>query len=170
MGSIELAKMKQFSPKLFAPKKTVSSRFCVDQRKLDPGIVFGFYSIPGMDERVDQFSDTLVCSILQPNRGFWQVQIDDLDCDKTAFTSDHWMLRFSRTPFGLFNAPSKIQKTMDVKLGPVKRHFALVYLHYIFTFSRNANAKNGMFVMYCHSYTNLASHLILRSATPSPNH
>lgn len=76
-----------------------------------------------------------VFSTLDANSGYWHVEVDPKDRDKTAFTSHHGLYRFRRIPLGLKNAPATFQRAVDILLMTVKWQFALVYLEDIVTFS-----------------------------------
>ena len=135
MNVIEPAQSEWAAPIVFAPKKDGALRFCVDYRRLNAITVRDSYPIPRMDECMDSLGTAKTFSTLDANSGYWQVEIDPKDRDKTAFTSHHGLYRFIRMPFGLKNAPATFQRAIDVILSSVKWQFALVYLDDIVIFS-----------------------------------
>lgn len=124
------------APIVFAPKKDGIMRFCVDYRRLNAIAQRDSYPIPRIDECIDSLGESTVFSTLDANSGYWKVEIDDRDKDKTAFTSHHGLYRFTRMPFGLKNAPATFQRAMDVIVAPVRWQTALVYLDDIVIFFR----------------------------------
>lgn len=98
----------------------------------------GFLLTSRMDRCIDLPGDELIFCTHDANSGFWKVEIDDTDCDKTDLASHHGLFSFSRMSFTLCNKPYPIQLTMDVVLS-VKWQFALVYLNDIFRFSFNTD-------------------------------
>lgn len=81
-----------------------------------------------MKKCIDFLEVATVFSKLDANSGYWQVETDEKDCDKRAFTSRHGHFGMNRMPFGLRNSPGAFQLPMDVTLLPVRWQFALVYL------------------------------------------
>lgn len=102
---VESAETDLAAPIVFGSKKDGYLSFCVDYRRLNSVTVPDSYPVPRMDDCIDLFGDTLVFSTFHPNRRFWKVAIDDKHHDKTSFTSHHGLLRFSRKPSELHNAP-----------------------------------------------------------------
>lgn len=68
------------------------------------------------------------------NAGYWQVETDPKEWDKTAFKSHHGLKWFIRIPFGLKNAPETFQRVVDVIFSTVRWKFVLVYLDDILLF------------------------------------
>ena len=68
-------------------KKDGTKRFCVDYRKLNDVTVKDSYPIPRIDDSLEQLSGAQWFSCLDLNAGYWQVEVDEADREKTAFTS-----------------------------------------------------------------------------------
>lgn len=147
MGVIEEATSEWASPLSFVPNPDGTTRFCVDYRRLNTLTVRDSYPIPRMDECIDSLGDTKIFYTLNANCGYWQVEIDEGDWDKTSPTSQHGIFRFKRLPFGFKNAPSMFQGVADVILARVKRQFALVYLDDVIVYSSSKEEN------YCHLRT-----------------
>lgn len=96
----------------------------------------GLYTIPRMDKCINSLGEAIIFSILGANNGNLQIKINAPDRDKTAFVYHGGLYRFERMPFGLQNALSTFQRTIDVILFTVRRQFALVYLDDIMVFSK----------------------------------
>lgn len=121
------------------PKEDGSPCFCVEFRKLNAITTRDSYPIARMDECLDSLRKGPIFYTLRADCGFWRIEINDDDCDKTYFTSHHWLLRFSRMHFGLPHETGTFQRKMDGILSPIKCQFALMYLKGIIIFSCNAN-------------------------------
>ena len=136
---IEEAECEWASPIVFVPKADGTLRFCVDYRRLNAMTVRDSYPIPRMDECIDSLGDARVFSTLDANSGYWQIEVDPNDRDKTAFTSHFGLYRFKRMPFGLKNAPGTFQRAADVILAKVRWQTALVYLDDVIVYSKNVS-------------------------------
>lgn len=90
-----------------------------------------------MDECIDSFRQAAVFSTVDVNCGYWRVEVEKTERDKTAFTSHRVLYQLIQMPFGLKNVPGTSQRAMDVILFPVKRQFVLVYLDDTVLFSRS---------------------------------
>ncbi|GBN32949.1 Retrovirus-related Pol polyprotein from transposon 412 [Araneus ventricosus] len=58
--------------------------------------------------------------------GYWQIEVDDKDREKTAFVMSDGLYEFKVMPFGLCNVPATFEWMMDTKLltsGPVLGHY-----------------------------------------------
>lgn len=87
-----------------------------------------------MNERIDSLGNAAVLSVSDANSGYWKIKIDEADRDETTFTSHHGFYLSIQMLFGLQNAFSSFQLTMDVILSAVKWQFALEYLDNIVVF------------------------------------
>jgi hypothetical protein len=67
---------------------------------------------------------------------FWQIQINDQDRYKTAFTTPFGHYEWNVMPFGLKNAPSEFQNIMNDIFNPFI-HFTIVYIDDVMIFSKS---------------------------------
>ncbi|GFT29538.1 retrovirus-related Pol polyprotein from transposon 17.6 [Trichonephila clavipes] len=67
--------------------------------------------------------------------GYWQIEIDEADREKTAFITPEGLYEFKVMPFGLCNAPSTFERMMDNLLRHFKWTMCLCYLDDIIVFS-----------------------------------
>lgn len=68
--------------------------------------------------------------------GYWQVEMDCQDKEKTAFTNGSGLWQFNVMPFGLCNAPATFERVMDEVFRELSWRTALIYLDDIIVYSR----------------------------------
>jgi hypothetical protein len=98
------------------------------------------YPIPNRKYLVSRLSDALVFSKFDMNLGFRQIQIDDKDRYKTAFTTPFGHCEWNVMPFGLKNAPSEFQNIMNDIFNPFS-HFTIVYIDDVLIFSKSIDER-----------------------------
>ncbi|GBM04752.1 Retrovirus-related Pol polyprotein from transposon 297, partial [Araneus ventricosus] len=68
--------------------------------------------------------------------GYWQIEVDEADREKTAFVTSEGLYEFKVMPFGLCNAPATFERAMDNLLRHLKWQMCLCYLDDIVVFSQ----------------------------------
>ncbi len=68
------------------------------------------YPLPRIDDSLDQLSGAQWFCCLDLNSGYWQVEVDENDRQKTAFSSKQGLFEFKVMPFGLCNAPATFER------------------------------------------------------------
>ena len=124
------------SPIVLVPKKTGEKRFCIDYRKLNSVTVKDKYPLPRIDDTIDHLHGANFFSTLDLFSGYWQIEIEEKDKQKTAFTTDEGHFEFNRMPFGLTNAPATFQRLINNVLRQALKKYALVYLDDVIIFSK----------------------------------
>ncbi|MCG8033578.1 MAG: reverse transcriptase family protein, partial [Candidatus Thiodiazotropha taylori] len=109
-------------------KKDGTKRFCVDHRRLNDVTTKDAYPLPRIDDSLDQLSGAKWFSCLDLNSGYWQVEVDDDDREKTAFASRKGLFEFKVMPFGLCNAPASFERLMETVLAGLNWQICLIYL------------------------------------------
>jgi hypothetical protein len=94
-------------------KKNGKLRFCIDYRKLNSITYKDSYPIPKIDSCLDTLTGARFFSTLDLRSGYWQVEIEKSDRDKTAFVTRMGPFKFKVLSFGLTNAVSVFQRLMD---------------------------------------------------------
>ncbi|UYV77341.1 hypothetical protein LAZ67_15000553 [Cordylochernes scorpioides] len=100
-------------PVKIVKKKDGSWRFRIDYRKLDDITVKDVYLIPRVDDVMDTLQGSKYFSAIDLKSEYWQVEIEEADKLKTAFTTCHGLYEFNVMPFGLCNAPATFERLMD---------------------------------------------------------
>ncbi len=134
-GIIEPSTSPWASPIVLVEKKDGSLRFCVDYRKLNNITVKDSYPLPRIDDTLDARRSQWF-SILDLKSGYWQVEMDSNDKEKTAFSVAGGLWQFRVMPFGLCNAPATFERLMDHVLVGLPWTICMVYLDDIIVHGR----------------------------------
>ena len=99
-------------------KKDGSLHFCIDLRKLNSHTVKDTYNLPRVNDTMDTLIGSKYFSKLNLRTGYWQVEIDEADKYKTAFTLGNMgFFECNHMAFGLTNAPATFQRLMECCMG-----------------------------------------------------
>lgn len=90
-----------------------------------------------MDECTDSLEKATVFSTLDANSGYWRIEIDEGNQEKTALTSNCRPHLFMKMAFGLKNALATFQMAMNVIVASVRWLLAVIYLDDIAVFSQS---------------------------------
>ena len=123
------------APIVMARKKDGSLRFCTDFRGLNSVTVTDAHPLPRIDSAIDQLTGSVFFSSLDLSAGYWQVEIDPQDREKTAFSVGKGLWQHKLMAMGLKNAPPTFQRLMELALNGVDWQHVLVYIDGICLFS-----------------------------------
>ena len=128
------------SPIVLVRKKDGKLRFCVDYRKLNSKTVKDAHALPTIDETLDCLVGAKYFSSLDLKSGYWQVEVEENDKPKTAFTAGPLgFFEWNSMAFGLVNAPATFQRVMQAAMGDLHLNQCLLYLDDIIIFSKSFN-------------------------------
>ncbi|UYV72103.1 hypothetical protein LAZ67_9001818 [Cordylochernes scorpioides] len=122
-------------PVILVKKRDGKYRFCVDYRKLNNVTVKDVYPIPRIDEVMDTLQGSTHFSAIDLRSGYWQVEVEERDKEKTAFTTAHGLYEFNVMPFGLCNASATFERNMENMLGNLRWQICLCYLDDVIIYS-----------------------------------
>ena len=113
-GVIEHCDGPWSSPIVLVAKKGGDLRFCIDFRELNEITKKDAYPLPRIEDNLDCLQGAHWYSTLDLLSSFWQVEVEEEDRDKTAFTvGGMGLFRFVTMPFRLCNAPVTFQCLME---------------------------------------------------------
>src|SRR5215475_3453521 len=116
------------SPVVIVEKKDGSNRFCVDYRKINDITITDAYPLPRIDDLLEKFRVAKWFTSMDLASGYWQVQMEEEDITKTAFTCPYGLYEFVVMPFGLKNAPPTFQRLMNHVLKEYIDECVVVYI------------------------------------------
>ena len=102
-------------------------RLVINYKPLNKALQWIRYPIPSKKDLFERFHEATIFSKFDMKSGFWQIQIDEKDRYKIAFTVPFGYYEWNVMPFGLKNAPSKFQNFL-CKVCFQKDFFAIYVL------------------------------------------
>ena len=94
------------------------------------------YPLPRIDATLDVLAGAQYFTTLDLASGYWQVELEEENKEKTAFSTPFGHYEFNVMPFGLTNAPPTFQRLMDCVLAGLSPEQCLIYLDDIIVFSQ----------------------------------
>ncbi|UYV82146.1 hypothetical protein LAZ67_21001132 [Cordylochernes scorpioides] len=93
------------------------------------------YPLPRIDDTLDCLWGARFYSSMDLQSGYWQIDVEDSDREKTAFITPDGLYEFKVMPFGLCNASATFERMIDNLLKGLKWTICLCYLDDIIVFS-----------------------------------
>ena len=134
-GIIEPSKSPWASPIVPVTKKDGSTRLCIDYRTLNNVTIKDSYPLPRIDDSLDALRGACWFSVTDCSSGYYQVQMDSMDKQKTAFTSNIGLFEFNVMAMGLCNGVATFQRLMEYILAGLNWQTCLIYIDDIIVFA-----------------------------------
>ena len=137
-GAISKTKSPYCSNVVLVRKKDNSLRFCIDLRELNKRTIKDAYTLPRVDDMLDCLVNSKYFTKLDLRSGFWQVEMEEEDKEKTAFSvGPLGFFMAERMPYGATNAPSTFQRLMETCMGELNLKECLIFIDDVLIFSEN---------------------------------
>ena len=104
------------SPCLLVPKEDGQLRLCTDYRRVNAVTVPDAYPLPRIDDLIDKFGQTNYITKIDLLKGYYQIPLTKEAQQISAFITPFGLLQYRVMPFGMRNALSTFQRTMDYLL------------------------------------------------------
>lgn len=129
LGVVEPSTSAWNSPFTCVSKPNGKTRLCLDARLLNSVSVKDAYPMPLIDSILSRLNETRYIWSIDLKDAFWQVELDDMSREKTAFTvPGRPLYQFRRMAFGLCGASQTMCRVMDAAIPPELRGQVFVYI------------------------------------------
>ena len=125
------------SPIVLVSKKDGGVRPCVDYRKVNNLVKPDGFPLPRIQDCLDAVAGSSWFSTFDLTSGYFQIPLKKEDIPKNAFVCKYGHFEMTRMPFGLNNAASTFQRTMEMVLQGLQWITCLIYIDDIIVFGRD---------------------------------
>jgi hypothetical protein len=123
---------------LFVKKKDESMMMCIDYRELNKVMIKNQYTLPRIDDLLDQLQGVRVFSKVDLCSGYHQVRGKEEDIPKIAFRTRYGHYEFLVMSFEITNAPTAFMDTMNRVFHDYLDQFTIVFIDDILIYSRTS--------------------------------
>lgn len=116
------------APLVLVTKPDKTTRICVDLRALNSVTKRDAYPLPRVDDCLEALSNSVWYNQMDLHSGFWQIELDEIDREKTAFSTSLGLFEFTVMPFGAVNSPSTFERLMEDVLRGLQWVECLLYM------------------------------------------
>jgi hypothetical protein len=135
------------SPILMVPKRVGADvekkwRLVVDFRRLSEKTIGDAHPLLDTTEILDQLGQSKYFTCLDMVMGYHQIELEEGEGPKTAFSTNQGHWEYRRLPFGLKTAPATFQKLMNSVLSGLTGTRCFVYLDDIVIYAKSLADDN----------------------------
>ena len=124
---------------LLSLDSTYKNYHYVDYRALNSVTKPDVFSLPRINDLLDQLGKSRYFTMLDLKSGYWQIKVHADSQEKTAFITHKGLFEFRVMPFGVTNAPAVFQRLMQQVLAGLQSErgaeFVSGYLDDVIVFS-----------------------------------
>ena len=101
---------------------------CVDYRRLNTKTRKDAFPLPRVEEIFDNLAGAKYFSTVDLKSAYNQVEIDESDQYKTAFTTPMGLYEYTKMPYGLCNSTATFQRLMHIVFREEMNEKVLIFL------------------------------------------
>ncbi len=109
----------------------------MDYRRVNALVKPDGFPLPRIQDCLDAVSGSTLFSSFDLTSGYFQIPLKKEDIPKSAFCCKFGQFEMTRMPFGLNNAASTFQRTMELALQGLQWETCLVYIDDIIVYASN---------------------------------
>ena len=110
---IEPGQCEWSSPCILVPKSDGTFRMCTDYRKVNSVTKTDIFSIPRIDDCIDNICHAKYETVFDLLKGFWQIPLTDRAKEISAFVTPDGLYQYKVMPFGMKNSPATFQRLVN---------------------------------------------------------
>jgi len=105
---------------VLAKKENGDLRLCIDPKELNKVLVRERYTLPTIEDKLHELSQSKFFSKTDVSSGYWHVELDETSSKLTTFQTCHGRYRWLRLPFGLSVSSEIFQRKLNEALYGLK--------------------------------------------------
>ena len=112
-----------------------SIRLCIDYRKLNTQTIKDASALPNLEEALSVLSGSKWFSVLDLKSGYYQIEMEEADKERTACVCPLGFYEIKRMPQGVTNSPITFQRLMERCMGDLNLKVVQIFIDDLIIFS-----------------------------------